>query len=178
MPAVTYQYVYFSAGPHQRQPTRSGSGGFTAIESSSRGDPSGGTFGAPPPPEYQNVGSATFVFSFMTVSGGSLTQGGPPAGVTSFKRTIPPPPVFVGSLPINVVVVYVPKGGGPGTPGATIDEFDQTIGQLINDTFVTVTPDLGGTLTTSGNVEGFVATTNSAETSSRFRPPRRPALTL
>ena len=107
----------------------------------------------------------TFDFSFMTVSGGSQTPGGPPVGLTSFDSSNPPPPVFIGSAPINVVVVYVATGsGGAGNgTGATIDEFDQTTGQLINDTFVTVTPDPDGTLTASGNVEGFVATVNAEE---------------
>ena len=101
----------------------------------------------------------------MTVSGGSQTAGGPPVGLTSFDSSNPPPPVFIGSAPINVAVVYVQTGGGgPGDgTGATIDEFDQTTGQLINDTFVTVAPDPDGTSTISGNVEGFVATVNAED---------------
>jgi Carboxypeptidase regulatory-like domain len=161
MPQVTYQYVSFSGGPHQRQPTRSGSGGFTLIESSQGGTPLGGTFAAPPPPPTLTVGPNTFYFSFMTVSGGSLTAGGPVVGLTSLNSNVPPPPVYVGSTPINVIVVYV-QLGGPPSPGATIDEFDETIGEPINDTFVTVTPDPGG-YTTSANVDGFVPTTSSAE---------------
>jgi hypothetical protein len=167
MPAVTYNYVTFRAGSHQRQPTRTGPGGFTVLQSNSGGSPTSGTFAAPSPPKTISIVAPpeTFDFSFMTVSGGSQTLGGPPVGLTSFDSSNPPPPVFVGNTPINVVVVYVATGGGStgnGT-GATIDEFDQTTGQLINDTFVTVTPDPDGTLAASGNVEGFVATMNAEE---------------
>ena len=77
----------------------------------------------------------------------------------------------VGAQNIVVLVVYAPAGGGPGPggSGATIDSFDTTTGNLFNDTFVTVSPDPSGTLTTSGNVEGFVAT-NNAETITALSP--------
>jgi hypothetical protein len=167
MPSVTYDYVVFRAGSHQRQPTRTGVGGFTVLQSNSGGSPSSGTFGAPSPPKTISIAlpnQETFDFSFMTVSGGSQTLGGPAVGLTSFDSSNPPPPVFIGITPINVVVVYVATGGSNGNgTGATIDEFDQTTGQLINDTFVTVTPDPDGTLTASGNVEGFVGTVNAEE---------------
>ena len=164
MPSLTYQYLAFMPGPHQRQP-RTASSGFKVIEIISGGEPTGGTFRAAPAPPTQTVGSETFAFAFMTVSGGATTDGGAAVGLTSFDPDNPPDEVFIGSSPLNVVVVYVPTGGG-GTgqaTGATIDQFDQTIGQLIDDTFVTVTPDPDGTLTVSGNVEGFVDTTKSAE---------------
>jgi hypothetical protein len=120
------------------------------------------TVGAPPNQE-------TFAYSFMTVSGGSPRQGDPPVGVTSFDRNTPPQGVFIGdngATAVNVLMVYVPTGGGgPGGPGsgATIDEFDLTTGLLLNDTFVTVEPDPTGALTNSANVDGFVDTTNSGE---------------
>ena len=61
-----------------------------------------------------------------------------------------------------MLVVYVPVGSGPGGgSGATIDAFDESTGSLFNDTFVTVAPDLGGTLTASGNVDGYVSTANA-----------------
>ena len=168
MPAVTYNYVAFLGGAHQRQPTRLGPSGFNVLQSNSGGSPTSGTFAAPSPPKTISIGAPpdqeTFEFSFMTVSGGSLTLGDPPVGLTSLDSSKPPPPTFIGITPINVVVVYVATGGGNGNgTGATIDEFDQTTGQLINDTFVTVTPDPDGTLTASGNVEGFVATMNAEE---------------
>ena len=108
-----------------------------------------------------------YPFSFMTVSGGLATMGpnvGEVVGLSSYNAMMPPPPVGIGNLPINVLYVFVPPGSpnGGGTPGATIDEFDQTTGQLIDDNFVTVTPDPGG-YQTEANVDGFVPTTMSAE---------------
>ncbi len=170
MPSVTYQYVYYAPGPHQRQPTRSGGGGFVTISSNSGGSLSpGDSFAAPPPPPTQSVDGRTLPFSFMTVAGGSQTAGGPPVGLTSVEAGNPPPPVFVGSVPINVVAVYVGTGGPPGTgSGATIDAFDTTTGQLIDDRFGVVSQDPFSALTERANKEGFVDTTNSAETISAF----------
>jgi hypothetical protein len=165
MPTITYQYVYFASGPHVRQPIRSpgGPGGFDLIQTLSGGTlSSGDSFGASAQPSSMTVGSNTYPFSFMNVSGGT---GG---GVTSFSANAPPSAVAVGSANIVVLVVYAPVGGG-GTPGATIDSFDDTIGALINDTFVTVAPDPGGALKKSGNVDGFVASSN-AETISALSP--------
>jgi Carboxypeptidase regulatory-like domain len=167
MPSVTYQYLAFVPGRHQRQPRTIS--GFKVLESFSGGDPlPGGTFLAPPPPRTQTVDSETYVFSFMTVTGGSLKPGEPPVGLTSLDPEHPPTTqVFIGKSPLNVVVVYVPSGvvgpPQPGPSGATIDQYDQTHGVLLDDTFVTVTPDPDGTLTVSGNVEGFVDTTNREE---------------
>jgi hypothetical protein len=40
MPTLTYDYVYFASGPHQRQPRlSSGPGGFTLIQSIPGGTP-------------------------------------------------------------------------------------------------------------------------------------------
>jgi hypothetical protein len=149
-----------------RQPTRppSGPGGFTLIQTSSGTTlSSGDKFSASPQPGSWTVGVNTFPFSFMNVSGG--TEG----GETSFNATQPPAPVTVASANVVVLVVYAPAGGGGGTPGATIDSFDDTIGALFNDTFVKVAPDPGGALTKSGNVDGFVASSN-AETISALSP--------
>ncbi len=168
MPTLTYEYVYFASGPHQRQPTRTpgGPGGFTLIQSLPGGTlSSGDTFVASPQQSSKMVGGATYPFAFMNVSGGT------PGGQTSFDANVPPPAVAVGAQNIVVLVVYAPAGGGPGPggSGATIDSFDTTTGNLFNDTFVTVSPDPSGTLTTSGNVEGFVAT-NNAETITALSP--------
>jgi hypothetical protein len=62
--------------------------------------------------------------------------------------------------------VYVQTSGGGNGPdfGASIDSFNETTGQLFDDTFVSVSPDPGGPpppLTTSGNVNGYVDTTNT-----------------
>lgn len=167
MPTLTYAYVYFASGPHQRQPTRApgGPGGFTLIQSLPGGTlSSGDTFVASPQQSSKMVGGNSFPFAFMNVSGGT------PGGQTSFDANVPPPAVTVGAQNIVVLVVYAPTGGGgPGGSGATIDSFNTTTGSLFNDTFVSVSPDPTGTLATSGNVEGFVAT-NNAETITALSP--------
>ena len=155
---VTYNYVYFGSGPHQRQPTRttSGPGGFTLIQSNTGAmQTTGDVLPLGAQPENWLVGGHNYQFAFVNVSGGS------PSGSNSFVSTQPPPPVTVGSTPIVVLVVYVPTGGGGPGSGATIDSFDETTGTLFNDTFVSVSPDPSGTLKTSGNVEGYVDTTNT-----------------
>lgn len=167
MPTLTYQYVYFASGPHTRQPrSASGPGGFSLIQTLPGGTlTSGDTFVASPQPASQVVGGNTFPFSFMNVSGGK------DGGVTSYSASAPPPSVTVASGNIVVLVVYAPEGGigNGGGSGATIDSFDESTGSLFNDTFVTVSPDQGGTLTKSGNVDGYVDTTN-AETITALSP--------
>jgi hypothetical protein len=153
MANLTYNYVYFASGPHTRQPrSSSGPGGFTLIQTFAGGTlAAGDTFVASPQPATMPVGSETYDFAFISVSGGT---GG---GVTSNSSTTPAPAVTVGSANISVLVVYALTGGGPGgTAGATIDSFDISSGTLFSDTFVKVTPDPSGSLTTSGNVEGWV----------------------
>jgi hypothetical protein len=168
MPTLTYNYVYFAGGPHLRQPrTPGGPGGFTLIQSIP-----GNTlapnddFIPPDPPQTKVKGGQTYNFAFENVSGGD-----PPQAHT-FDPETPPPKVKVLTAPIVVMVVYVRDGGGPGLgSGATIDAFDETTNALFDDTFVSVSPDPkpGGPLTTSGNVEGYVDTTNT-ETISTLSP--------
>jgi hypothetical protein len=158
---VNYSYAYFATGPHQRQPRTISGSGFTIISSQSGGQSSTGLmFTTSEQPEYQPPNGQTYKFAFVTVTGGSATPGGPLVGVTSTESD-KPVSVVVGTQPINVLVVYTPVGGGPGESGATIDAFDETTGTLFDDTFVTVSPDPGGTLTKSGNVFGFVPTANA-----------------
>ena len=164
MPTVTYDYVYFASGPRQRQPRQPGGpGGFALIGSSSGGDPSGGTFQAGLQPPTLVVDGDTYNLAFVNVSGGySSASGGAPVGVTSTDPAIPPPPVYVRNQPIVVLVVYLPPGGGVagrGGPGATIDAFDETTGILVDNTFVTVSPD--GSQTNEANQYGWVATTRT-----------------
>jgi hypothetical protein len=171
---LTYSYVYFAAaGPHERRPVRSpgGPGGFQLISQRSGGTLQTGDqfqLGVPLPPT-QLVNGATYTFAFVNVSGGT-----PSGAQVSFDNTNPPPFVTVASSPINVLTVYVPAGGsggsGTGAPGATIDSFDETTGSLFNDIFVSVAPDPGGALTTSGNDLGFVDTTNSDEAITAISP--------
>src|SRR5271163_4130753 len=100
--------------------------------------PPPGTVAVGTAPNSWLVGGVMYPFSFMTVSGGLATMGpnvGEVVGLSSYNAMMPPPPVGIGNLPINVLYVFVPPGSpnGGGTPGATIDEFDQTTGQLIDD---------------------------------------------
>ena len=164
MPQVTYNYVYFAAGPHQRQPRlNSGPGGFTLIQSFLAGDPTGGTFSAGPLPQTLpaiSQGGPTFNFAFVNYYGASSTD---------YQS---PPLVRIGTDPINVLVVYVPVGGSNGPPsyGATVDSFNETAGILFSDTFVSVSPDPDGTLSLFANKEGYVDTTSSAKTITALSP--------
>ena len=175
--SVTYDYVYFGGGSgHTRQPrSTTGPGGFTLISSLPGGTlQTGDTFAASAQPQTMSEGGAgippkpvqTFVFAFMSVSGGTPAGQTSPSSVSSSQSSAPPAAVSVGSAPIVVLVVYVPTGGGGGVggSGASIDSFDEVTGALFSDTFVTVAPDHGGPpppLTTSGNVDGWVETTNT-----------------
>jgi hypothetical protein len=173
--ALTYSYVYFAAaGPHERRPVRTpgGPGGFEPISQKSGGTLQTGDqfqIGVPLPPT-QLVNGVTFNFAFVNVSGGT-----PSGAQVSFDSANPPPYVTVASSPINVLVLYVPPpgrdgNGPPGGSGATIDSFDETTGGLFNDIFVSVAPDPGGALTTSGNNLGYVDTTNSQEAITAISP--------
>ncbi len=172
--ALTYSYVYFgAAGPHERRPVRSpgGPGGFELISQKSGGTLQTGDqfqIGVPLPPT-QLVNGVTYDFAFVNVSGGT-----PSGAQVSFDAETPPPFVTVASSPVNVLAVYVPRPGGNGGhgdgSGATIDSFDETTGGLFNDIFVSVEPDPGGVLTTSGNDLGFVDTTNSQEAITAITP--------
>jgi len=174
---VTYDYVYFAGGPgHTRQPrSTTGPGGFTLINSLSGGTlQTGDMFAAVGQQTTQQVNGETYSFAFMNVSGGIPPGHTTPSGVTSFSNTSPP--VTVASDPIVVLVVYVPPLGSVGVnggSGALIDSFDTTTGQLFSDTFVSVSPDPGGPpppLTKSGNVDGYVDTTNATETITALSP--------
>ncbi len=176
---VTYTYVFFGSGPHHRQPRTVSGSGFTTLSSQPGGQWSTGQQQAPVflPPTL-TVGPQSYQFAFSTVVGGAALPGGCPAGTPAGSTTsldpLNPCKVTVGTQPITVLAVYVPAGGGNGPPdggsGATIDSFDETTGSLFNDTFVSVSPDLGGTLTKSGNVDGYVDTTNSTETITALSP--------
>jgi hypothetical protein len=175
--SVTYDYVYFGGGPgHTRQPRSStGPGGFTLINSLTGGTlQTGDMFAASAQPQTLTEGGGgippgsveTFTFAFMNVSGGTPAGQSTPSSLTSSQSNVPPAPVAVGNTPIVVLVVYVQTGGGGwgNVFGASIDSFDEVTGALFSDTFVTVAPDPSGpppSLTTSGNVDGWVETANT-----------------
>jgi hypothetical protein len=159
MPTLTINYVaYTGIGPHTRQPRAIGQyGGFAPIGnlSGAVGNVSEGSTFQLTPGLMQSpliAGNLTYSFGFVNISGGT---GG---GQTSVKHT-QPLSVTVGTAPILVMVVYVAQEGSGS--GASIDAFDESTGSLVDDTFVTVSPDANGALTTSGNTEGWVVTTNT-----------------
>jgi hypothetical protein len=178
MPTLTTQYVYFgSDGAHTRQPRATTSyGGFTPIPGL---NPSGtatlasGTPFQPGPAEPTLiVGTLTLAFAFTNVSG--CTEG----ARTSYVAATQPPVGTVGTNPILVLYVYLPTGGGNGGSGAVIDAFDETAGTLVDNDFVSVSPDPGGTLTTEANVDGWVDTSSSGYTITADHPNIGPYLAL
>jgi hypothetical protein len=120
------------------------------------------------------AGSQTFEFAYVSVSG--CTEG----GLVSFVAGTPPPVGTVGTIPILVLVVYVPVGGpgGNGDSGAVIDAFNVTTGSLVDNDFVAVTPDPGGTLTGEANVDGWVDTETSGYTITADHPNIGPYMAL
>ncbi len=168
MPQATYNYVYFAAGPHQRQPrVNSGPGGFTQIQSGSYGGYSPGDLFTPPPvPQpYTPEGpdGPAYQFAFANYLGVTATD---PNSL---------PTVTVGTDPINVLAVYVPIGGdtvGPPEYGATIDSFDEVTQALFDDTFVTVSPATpeGPLSNAYVNEFGYVDTTDSTEAITALSP--------
>ena len=179
---LTYKYVYFgSSGSHQRQPrTINATGGFTLLKTQSTPNAlSPGDVLQIQQPVTPWPSQPTLNLAFVTVNGGSLVNNGLPATVTWTDFANPATPIHVLDAPISILVVYVPAGGGCGAPpcppasdwGATIDSYDETKESLFDDNFVKVTPDdRDGSLTTSGNVDGYVDTTKSAETITAVSP--------
>ena len=171
MPTLTTQYVYFGAfGAHTRQPRATTSyGGFTPIP----GLNPGGTATLTPGTSFQpgladptlTAGTLTLNFAFVNVSG---CIEGP---LNSFVAATPPPVGTVGTNPITVLYVYVPTGGGGGdSSGAVIDAFNESTNRLVDNNFVTVSPDPGGTLTTEANADGWVDTSTSGYTIAADHP--------
>jgi len=126
--------------------------------------------------------TATYALAFVNVSGGA------DGGISVFPDTNGTMPTFI-QVPvqtppqdINVVNVYFPVGGSSCPPNkvcntaASIDEFRETSGGLINDTFVNVfTPPTStqadSALTKTANVNGEVDTTNNNVRINALNPP-------
>jgi hypothetical protein len=179
MPTLTTQYVYFgSSGAHTRQPRATTSyGGFTPIPglnpSGTATLTSGTAFQAGPAEPTLTAGDLSLAFAFTSVTG--CTEG----GLVSYVPSTPPAVGTVGTSPILVLYVYLPVGGGPGgDSGAVIDAFNETTGSLVDNDFVTVSPDPGGTLTNEANVDGWVDTTDGAFTITADHPNIGPYLAL
>jgi hypothetical protein len=172
MPTLTTQYVYFgSSGAHTRQPRAITSyGGFTPIPtlnpSGTATLTTGSAFQAGPVDAAMVIAGVDYVFAYQNVSG--LNEG----PQVSYVASTPPTAGTVGTTPVLVLVVYVPEGGGPGGPdtGAVIDAFNESIGSLVDNNFVTVSPDSGGTLTDEANTDGWVDTTSSGSTITADHP--------
>lgn len=168
MPTCSVNYVYFQGGKsHTRRPRADTEyGGLTPIDDLSGSIALGaGPFSPPPgwlsPTQILPTASPTTLdLAFVNVTGGT---GG---GVTWYAgSTAPLPKITVGSAPISVMIVYVPvagPGGGKDGPGASIDAYDETLGKLVDDVFVTAAPDNGETA--SGNTYGWVDTVACNET--------------
>jgi hypothetical protein len=106
------------------------------------------------PPTLPGPASTTLYFAFWSVTGG--TNG----AYISTANT--PPSATAGSSDITATAWYIPEGGTgtPGGPGVLIDAFDVSIGNFVDDDFVTVQPDdASHTLTAQANNDGFVPTT-------------------
>ena len=179
MPTLTTQYVYFGAsGSHTREPRATASyGGFTPIPGLNPSGPATLMPGTPYQPGPANptleVGPLSLAFAFTNVSG--CTQG----ALNSFVASTPPPVGTVGTSPILVLYVYVPVGNSHnGHSGAVIDAFNETAGTLVDNKFVTVSPDPGGTLTPEANVDGWVDTKDSGYTITADHPNIGPYLAL
>jgi hypothetical protein len=171
MPTLTTQYVYFgSSGAHTRQPRATTSyGGFSPIPglnpSGTATLTTGTTFQAGPVEGSLTIGGIEYVFAFQSVSG--LTDG----AQTSFVAATPPTAGTVGTAAVLVMVVYVPQGGGGGNgSGAVIDAYNESTGSLVDNDFVSVSPDPGGALTTEANVDGWVDTTGAGYTLTADHP--------
>ncbi len=187
---VSVSSVYYqpAEGSATRQP-RTGSGGelVTMPGSSFTPDPN---ITGPTVPVQTNVnpniviGATSYALAYINVSGGA---GG---GITVFPDANGGTPDFV-TVPVqnppqNIYVenVYFPVGG-PGKPcppnevcstGASIDEFSETLGKLIDDTFVNVfsppaSTTADATLTKTANVDGAVDTTEDSVRIKALNPP-------
>ncbi|MGA2293396.1 hypothetical protein [Bradyrhizobium sp.] len=179
--SVFYQPPTSSAG---RQP-RTGSGGQLVTVPNS-GFPLGGPLSGPSTSAPTNaeptisVGTTTYNLAFISISGGAA------GGITVF----PGANIFSVAVPLqdppqNILVenVYFPvSGSGPPCPpntvcgsGANIDEFSETLGTLVDDTFVNVftppaSPNPNVMVTKTANASGSVNTTNQSVRISAITP--------
>jgi hypothetical protein len=181
--SVFYQPPTSSAG---RQP-RTGSGGqLVTVPNSSfplGGPLSGPSTSAPTNAEPTiSVGTTTYNLAFISISGGAA------GGITVF----PGANIFSVAVPLqdppqNILVenVYFPTGVGPPCPpntvcgsGASIDEFSETLGTLVDDTFVNVfappaSPNPNVMVTKTANASGSVNTTNQSVRISAISPAKQ-----
>ena len=141
MTAVTVDFRLINSAGHHRQP-RTGPtwttlpGGY--LTDSTPGTTAQATAGVVP--------DATFLFwSASDGEGGAATEN------TTINQT-------VGNNPLTLTAWYLPNGGGTGKPVVLLDAFSLTIGDFVDDDFVTVTSDPA--LTSAANVAGVVPTSS------------------
>jgi hypothetical protein len=123
---------------------------------------------------YNTTPPTIYALGFVSITGGTyggITVFPDSSGLTPLSVSVPIPNIPNPQIAVNAY--YFPESGGGTCPAgkvcateAFIDEFGETQGALLDDSFVSVylpqntTPD--SILTTSGNVYGVVDTTNSA----------------
>lgn len=161
MPLVTIKYLQYVVGAgRSRQPRMPVPGvyppGLGPIVCYAQQPPntlmSGTAFVAPYPIAPAGLACIpNYKFAFQSVTG--LVEGG-----RISSNIMVPCSGTVGSDDVVVLNVYIPAGGtgAGGGNGAVIDAFNAETGNFCDDTFVTVSPDASGALTTSGNVLGWV----------------------
>jgi hypothetical protein len=171
----SYLYYQASSGQQTRYPARTSGSESLAPLPPPCPQPYGPQPAAPfvvtAAPQTCKIGGTTYSLAYVSVTG---SQTG---GITVFPdgngNVASPIQVKLGQANINVNYVYFPTGGSPCPPhllcptGAAIDEFSETTGTLENDLFVTVYSPIGSTaqdlpLTSTGNDDGAVATTNGS----------------
>ncbi len=164
MPQAIVKCLQYITGPgRRRQPRSPVLGGYPPglgpvscyVQQPPNTYVAGTQFYAPyPPGQFQCGSDPVLKFAFQSVTG--LNEG----GLLSIDPNNPCQGT-VGTLPITVLNVYVPIGG-IGEPGAVIDAFNMQTGTLCDDTFVSVVPDDStGSLTSSGNVYGWVSSAHT-----------------
>jgi hypothetical protein len=174
MPNAIYQYVYYEplniGGPETRQNRNPATSSkylpVPGITVPSTNDLATGSIFSPdvPPATHVNAG-LTYNFGFMNVSG-CAGAGETSIDINHLPGTAPLAPLIVGDQVINILVVYIVHGGGPGGgggPGIYLDAFNETTGAFLDNFFVTgIVPD--NALTSNVNVYGSLAVEPHAET--------------
>jgi len=165
--------VYFVSGRPggetraQRHANQADNGGFALVPCAPTPQPGTG-IGQIQPAGFQSqyvCGSTTYNFVFQLITG-------VPVPTPVWTHTTPPLLTLTGTSFVTYLGVYLPSGGVPpngGAPGASIDALDVTTGLLVNGldgNFVTVDDEPGdvrdASLTTSGNVYGWVPTSRAS----------------
>jgi hypothetical protein len=176
----TFNYLYFQGGPgHVRRPRPNPpTFGLVPIPGNNLGGPRPETTGAPisadqlAPKTPLHVGADIVQYIFCSISGaqtGNQTWIAPenyaaldPTQVGALMGNVIP-----GAGPMTVNFVYgPPAGSGPPTPptdsGASIDCYFEGTSTLVDNNFVSVSPDNGATNT--ANNDGWVDTWTTPET--------------